>query len=148
MQWYRLWTMCGRKDSGVESNLKLKVAEGVSADYTDFCVCLKGMLRCILNCFLTIGDTGMPLCYVLLSWGYLFWQQNPEIFSCTVKGINCSTEICANIPMLSVAALGLFVSPLRVPLFVLTCYLIHHEMGRFFVCDSYLWPLILIYFSF
>lgn len=84
---------------------------------------------------------------VLLSWGYLSWQQNPEFFFCTVEVINCSTEVCANIPMLSIATLGQSASRLQVPLFVLTCYHIHYAIARFPLCDSYLWPLI-FFFSF
>lgn len=94
--------MCSRKDSSIESHLKAKVAEAVLADYRDCHVCLKGTSTCILDCFLTIGHRGM--CYgsdVLLSWDYLLWQQNPDFFSCTVEGINCSTERCANIPVLT-----------------------------------------------
>lgn len=36
--------MCDKKDSSIESHLKPKMAEAVSADYTDFFVCLKDML--------------------------------------------------------------------------------------------------------
>lgn len=49
------------------------------------------------------------MCYggdVLLSWGYLFQQQTPEFLSCTVEGINCTSVVCANIPMHSTAVLG------------------------------------------
>jgi len=101
--------MCDREDSSMESHLKWKIAEAVPADYTGFLVCLKGILICIFNCFVTIGDMDMPLCYgvdVFLSWRYLFWQQTPEFFQCTAEEINCSTEIRANIPMLSIAVLG------------------------------------------
>lgn len=72
--------MCGRRESSIESYLKLKMAEAVSADYTTLCVCLKGMLTYILNCCLTTGDVGM--CYggeLFIKLGLPVLAANPRI---------------------------------------------------------------------
>lgn len=74
---------CAAKDSSDGSHWKPKVAEAISAGFVDLCLYFKGTLACIFICFLTVGDVGMSWCYsvdVLLSWDYLFWQQNPEFF--------------------------------------------------------------------
>lgn len=87
-------------------------------------------------------------CGYFIKLGLPVLAAKPRILlTCRAEWINCISEMCDNIIVLSTNSLGKFTAAVQIPLFgLIFCHT--NEIGKFSLCDSYLgsWFSLLLFF--